>query len=210
MQPDDPSEATPTPDGKTPPKIRALLAERELLLALKENVRRTKESYQQLASFYRKEGDFDASIVCCHRLAALENDLELKARSLITAGCVAEQKGDFEAAAGYYREALALEPMQQDAWYFIHNNLGFSFNQMGRFAEGEKCCRAAIEICFARPNGHKNLGMALSGQGRFREAAQSYHTAMKVAPDDPRSFDLLRNLLREHPELRNDFGHGLR
>ena len=122
----------------------------------------------------------------------------------------AEQKGDFEAAAGYYREALALEPMQQDAWYFIHNNLGFSFNQMGRFAEGEKCCRAAIEICFARPNGHKNLGMALSGQGRFREAAQSYHTAMKVAPDDPRSFDLLRNLLREHPELRNDFGHGLR
>ena len=42
---------------------------------------------------------------------------------------------------------------------------------LGHFAEGEKFCRAAIEINPSRPNGHKNLGIALAGQGQYREAA---------------------------------------
>ena len=52
-------------------------------------------------------------------------------------GANAEKQQDFEAAVRFYREALAMEPLHNDVWYF------------SRF----------------RPNGHKNLGIALVAQG---------------------------------------------
>lgn len=45
------------------------------------------------------------------------------------------------AAVRYYKEALALEPTHTFAWYSINNNLGFSLNTLGQFAEGENYCR---------------------------------------------------------------------
>jgi tetratricopeptide (TPR) repeat protein len=103
--------------------------------------------------------------------------LEQKAACVLVMGATAEKKQDFEAAVRFYREALAMEPVRNDVWYFIHNNLGYSLNMLGQFAEGEKFCRAAIEINPFRPNGHKNLGIALAGQGRYREAARCFVTA---------------------------------
>ena len=76
-------------------------------------------------------------------------------------------------AEQFYRQALSMEPTSSLLWYFIHNNLGFSLNQLGRFEEGETCCRRAIGINAQRSNGHKNLGLSLQGQGRYREAAES-------------------------------------
>lgn len=201
---------TPPEPARSPqdiaPALAVKLTQRELLRSVKEDTEKLKASYQRLASFYRKQRRYDASLICLRRIADLENDLELKARGLLLMGITAEQKCDFEAAAGYYREALALEPTQNDAWFFIHNNLGFSLNQLGRFEEGEQFCRAAIDICPERPNGHKNLGLALVGQGQFRAAANSFKRAMTVAPRDSRSFALLRELLQQHPELKTEFG----
>jgi tetratricopeptide (TPR) repeat protein len=98
-----------------------------------------------------------------------------------------------------------MEPARNDTWYFIHNNLGYSYNQIGRFAEGENCCRRAIQINPARPNGHKNLGIALAAQGKYREAALCYITGTFNHAGDGRSFTLLKELVKEHPELGFDF-----
>ena len=98
-----------------------------------------------------------------------------------------------------------MEPMRNDVWYFIHNNLGYSLNTLGRFAVGEKWCRAAIEINPSRPNGHKNLGIALAGQGHYHEAAWCFVTATDNNAGDARSFGLLKDLLQQHPELEFDF-----
>lgn len=63
---------------------------------------------------------------CLRELMALEPELEQKAACVLVMGAAAEKKQDFEAAVRFYREALAMEPICNDVWYFIHNNLGYS------------------------------------------------------------------------------------
>src|SRR4029077_6303471 len=96
-------------------------------------------------------------------------------------------------------------PAATTVWYFIHNNLGYSYNQVGQFEEGERCCRSAIQINPCRPNGHKNLGIALAALGKYRDAAMSYITGTFHHAGDARSFKLLKELIQEHPELAFDF-----
>jgi tetratricopeptide (TPR) repeat protein len=120
-------------------------------------------------------------------------------------GANAEKQQDFGAAVRFYREALAMEPMRNDVWYFIHNNLGFSLNTLGHFTEGEQYCRNAIEIDPTRCNAHKNLGFALAGQRQHRKAAGCFVTAAQVNAADARSLRLLQEMLREHPELECEF-----
>jgi tetratricopeptide (TPR) repeat protein len=94
---------------------------------------------------------------------------------------------------------------QRWRWYFINNNLGFSLNTLGQFAQGEIYCRKAIEVNASRPNAHKNLGIALAGQGEHREAARSFVAATQANAADARAFRLLQDLLRQHPELEYEF-----
>jgi tetratricopeptide (TPR) repeat protein len=100
---------------------------------------------------------------------------------------------------------LALEPMHTSTWYFINNNLGFCLIALDRFAEAENYCRKAIETDPNRPNAYKNLGAALSGQGQYRDAAQCFIAATQLNAADDRAYLLLRELLREHPELEFEF-----
>ena len=132
-------------------------------------------------------------------------DLEEQAAYFLYLGGAAEEKKNFEAAAIFYQRALALEPMKLEVWYFAHNNLGFSLNQLGRFSDGETFCRDAIRIDPSRPNGHKNLGLALVGQGQFAAAANAYIAAINAQPADTRSLVLLLKLLQAHPELKPEF-----
>ena len=117
-----------------------------------------------------------------------------------------ENARDYPAAVRYYRKALALKPTDRFVRYFINNNLGFSLNALGDFAEGEIYCRKAIEIDPGRPNGHKNLGIALAGQGCYPEAAECFIAATQENALDSRAFNLLTELLENHPELEVEFG----
>jgi tetratricopeptide (TPR) repeat protein len=117
----------------------------------------------------------------------------------------AEKIGDFAAAVRYYKEALAMEPTHTFTWHFVLNNLGYSLNELGHFTEDETYCRKAIEVDPTRSNAFKNLGLALKGQGEHREAAKCFVTATQVNAADARSFRLLQELLREHPELDYEF-----
>jgi tetratricopeptide (TPR) repeat protein len=179
--------------------------ERELKEQLDQADKNPRDVLWQLARLYNATQRHDQAVQCFRRILVSESDLEVKASCVLALGQTMEQCNDFPAAIRFYREAMALEPSRNDTWYFIHNNLGYSYNQVGHFDEGERCCRCAIQINPSRPNGHKNLGIALAAQGRYREAALSYITATFNHAGDVRSFKLLQELMKEYPELAFDF-----
>lgn len=134
-----------------------------------------------------------------------EPDRDMKAALSFYAGAKAEKMEDFAAAVHFYRKARSMKPTDEKVWYFIHNNLGYSLNQLGQFIEGEKLCREAIEINSNTHNAHKNLGLALKGQGHYREAAECFVTATRIDPRDTRSLAILQGLLREQPQFESEF-----
>ena len=98
-----------------------------------------------------------------------------------------------------------MEPTHTFTWYFILNNLGYSYNQLGQFEQGEKYCRLALKVTEQRSNAFKNLGLALEGQGRYAEAGRCYVRATQADAFDDRSFRHLQQMLASHPELGFEF-----
>lgn len=197
-----------TPQSSTPSdSVEPNLAQMERVLKeqLDQADKNPRDVLWQLARLYSTTNRHDQAMQCLRRILASESDLEVKASCVLALGQTMEQCNDFPAAIRFYREAMAMEPSRNDTWYFIHNNLGYCYNQVGQFEEGEKCCRVAIQINASRPNGHKNLGIALAAQGKYREAAMSYITGTFNHAGDARSFKLLQELFKEHAELAFDF-----
>jgi tetratricopeptide (TPR) repeat protein len=179
--------------------------ESRLLKRLDEEKNKPVDALWQLARFYQHSKRPDKALDCLRRVLAEMPDAERKASCVLGMGQMMETAGDFQSAIKYYKEAFALEPVQTDVWYFIHNNLGYSLNQLGQFSEGERYCRKAIEINSLRPNAHKNLGLALQGQSEYREAARCFVKATQVNAADPRALGLLESLLKQHPEMEFEF-----
>jgi tetratricopeptide (TPR) repeat protein len=197
----------PAGPGEGARRVTQAEAERHLLERLgKATGGERIEAMMDLAQFYKVAGRPERAIEILQGLLAQISSAEERAQIVFTLGQAAENLSDYEMAARYYRQALAMEPCNGFHWYFIHNNLGFSLNQLGRFAEGEDCCRRAIAIDAGRSNAFKNLGLALAGQGRFAEAAEEFVRATQANAADGRSVKLLEALVEEHPELREAFG----
>ena len=158
-----------------------------------------------MAQFYKLSKQHEKAVERLRLLLERLPDPEEKANCVLTMGQAMEQVGDYPAAVRYYKEALALEPTHTFTWYFINNNLGFSLNTLGQFAEGEIYCRRAIEIDPNRPNAYKNLGIALAGQGQYQAAARCFVSATQANAADGRAFRLLQDLVKQHPELEFEF-----
>jgi tetratricopeptide (TPR) repeat protein len=179
--------------------------EKLLLKQLEDAVNEPRQALWQLAQFYKQTRQTDKALVRLRQLIQMLPDAEDRAKCVLAMGQAMEQKGNFAAAAGFYKEALALEPMNTWTWYFINNNLGFSLSTLGRFTEAEAYCRKAIQTDPNRPNAHRNLGQSLTGQGQFRDAALCYVAATQVNAADGRAYHLLQELLDSHPELEFEF-----
>lgn len=186
-------------------ELSAAEAEKILLKRLEDEKAEPTDALWQLARFYGDCKQHGRAIDCLKKVMARYPDLERKANCVLAMGATMEQARDYEAAVCYYKEALALEPIRTPTWYFINNNLGFSLNTLGRFAEGETYCRKAIEIDANRANAYKNLGIALAGQSQYGEAAKCFVTATQVNATDARAFHLLQGLVKQHPELTYEF-----
>jgi tetratricopeptide (TPR) repeat protein len=176
-----------------------------LLKKLKETENNPTQPLWQLALFYKQTRQNGKALTRFQELLPLLPDPEERAKCVLALGQTMEQTGNYPSAAGYYKQALALEPMHIETWYFINNNLGFSLNVLERFADAEPYCRRAMQTDPNRPNAYKNLGRSLTGLGQYREAAQCYVAATQVNAADPRAFHLLMSLLKDHPELGYDF-----
>jgi len=180
-------------------------AENMLLQKLAKSKAAPTRALRQLAYFYSSSQQHEKALARLRQLMDLLPNPEDKAACVLNMGATMESAGDFAAAVRYYKEASALEPAETATWYLIHNNLGFSLNKLGRFAEGEAYCREAIKIDAARPNAFKNLGIALDGQGEYREAARCFVAATQADAADERALHLLEDLIQQHPELEYEF-----
>jgi len=178
--------------------------ERELQRQIDELPRSSSEhafARVQMMMLYGRSGRLDRALEVLETLLADEADGDDKARWTLTAGILVEGVGDFAAAAALYRRALAFGPGDEEVAYFVHNNLAFSLNQTGEFAEGEAQARAAIALDPERHNAHKNLGVALENGGRIEEAARSYVAAVHAEASDSRALTHLESMVQAHPRL---------
>ena len=198
---------------KPPPgpvvELSAEEMEKRLLQRLEAEKAKPLDALWQLARFYQHSQRTEKGLACLRQVLKLMPDAEQKAGCVLAMGQMMESARDFRGAVQYYKEALALEPVRTDVWYFINNNLGFCLNTLADFAEGEKYCRIAVEINPGRPNAYKNLGIALAGQGDYAGAARCFIAATQANAADARAFHLLRDLLRDHPELEYEFQEAL-
>ena len=197
---------TPSPPGAVP--LTAEEAEKALLKEIQKGIETGNPvpPMWELANLYKVTGQVEKAGKLVQDLLSRVTDLEQRAYLIMSLGQIAERAKDFELAVRFYREAIGMEPCDPFKWYFIHNNLGYSLNQLGRFAEGEFYCRRAIEISPQPPNAHKNLGLALQGQEKYADAARCFVNATQANASDARATGHLEQLLAEHPELRFEFG----
>jgi tetratricopeptide (TPR) repeat protein len=192
---------TPTfvlPDGQP---IATELVEANLHARLTRCEADREEAVWQLARFYSVVGRQGDATACIRRLLAGTTDLAKQAGGYLAFGQLLEQEDRYAEAEAAYARGLAIMPATGEVGYFLHNNRGYCLNELGRHAEAEGHCRAALALDPTRHNAHKNLGLALAGQGRFLEAACCLLEADRRCPADGRARRHLAELLAAHPEL---------
>jgi tetratricopeptide (TPR) repeat protein len=111
------------------------------------------------------------------------------------AGIACERAGQFEAAVAAYARGREQGSRQLDQVYWLHNNAGYSLNQLGRHEEALSLLAVAVDEAPLPHNAWKNLGVAWQGLGRLEAAAVAYARAFTTTPEDRRALALLEDLL---------------
>jgi tetratricopeptide (TPR) repeat protein len=186
------------PEGK---KVSAEEAEKLLVERLEKLHSEFEKTAWQLAELYNATGRQAEAIPYLNRLALSIDDPDRRAECYLRMGQLMEKIHDYDSASGFYRDALSLEPTNNQVWYLINNNLGYCLNCLGRHREAEAYCRAAIRIEPRKHIAYKNLGLSLEGQGRHVEAAKGYIAALRANPADARALKHLEALIAEHSEI---------
>jgi len=154
-----------------------------------------------LATECQGAGYFATAADYIEKIVGLVDSPARKAECFLRMGLVLEQSPDYDAAQQAYARAFDLPRDGNETWYYLNNNRGYCLNQIERYKEAEKYCRAAIDIDRGRHNAHKNLGVALANQGRYSEAAKEYIRAARLCPSDSRALDLLDDLFQRHKRV---------
>jgi len=190
-----------------PPGAEATTVEegiQDLLKRLDARGGKCLDTLGNLADLYSGSGEFDKASECMQRFIELTDDPEKLGIGHLVLGGIEEKRGDFAAAAQRYRVALAMEPCSTYAWYLIHNNLGYSLNQLKEYSAAIPYLQTALEIDPGRPNAYKNLGLAYEALGELEQAAELFITATQVNAADSRSLKHLISLVEAHPTLEVD------
>ena len=87
------------------------------------------------------------------------------------------QQGDFESAAGQFRQALELRPNYFDAQI----NMGMALSQQEKFDEAVACFLKAQELDPARAESHINLANVLYRQGQIPAAVMHWRDGSPAA-----------------------------
>ena len=170
-------------------------AEKQLLSQLKTKQRPEEDVRWDLSRLYSYTKHHEQAFAEVQRLVQMAETLEKKAQCYLAMGQLMEQMQNFEMAIKYYSQALSLEPINNQTWYFIHNNLGYCLNHFGRYREAQPYCCRAIKIDPLRHNAYKNLGISLEGQGDYANAAKCYIKAVQTNASDPRALRHLEELI---------------
>lgn len=118
-----------------------------------------------------------------------------------TLGQIATDEQRLDAALMHFSAALQTGPQKQKVTYVLHNNIAYCLNQLGRFIDGERHCRLAIETDWNRASAYRNLGLSMQGQGKTVEAAWALVEAMKSDSTDNRARGILQKLIAQNPNM---------
>jgi tetratricopeptide (TPR) repeat protein len=179
-------------------------AEEFLLAKLNDPAWNPHHAKLELVIFYGSTNRVTDAMRHADEYLAESTDLEEKAGMYFYQGQLMEHIRDWESAIRFYSKALEFRSQDEINRYFIHNNIGFSLNQLKRYSEAEKYLREAIALDPSRANAFKNLGLSLEGQSRFGDAARSFMAAVQADASDPRALKHLEELAERHTELYVD------
>ncbi len=124
-------------------------------------------------------------------------------------GLKLHQAGNISGAERIYRQVLAGDPSQPDAWYLR----GRACQTLGNLDEAESSLRRALALRPGFAEAHANLGIVLKGLGRLGEAVQCYREAIRLRPDYLEPHNNLGNALDRlgrHAEAVECFQHIIR
>jgi len=87
---------------------------------------------------------------------------------------------DFTNAKEHFLTAIRIDPNYSEA----HNNLGFTYERMGRFEEAKNAYRTALKNPFypSPEHAYNNLGRCLYRTGQYEESITAYKEAVKRSP----------------------------
>ena len=154
-----------------------------------------------VVGFYRGINKIDSAMQLLEAYIKVSKNIEQSAHCYLALGQVATDEMRYQTALNHFSAALDLAPQKRKVVYVLHNNIGYCLNSLGRFIDGEKYCRMAIEIDWTRASGYRNLGVSLNGQKNVVGAAWALVEAVKADEADNRARALLEKLLALHPTL---------
>ena len=176
----------------------------KLLLARLESSTTSEDYFRWMlfvVGFYRGIDKITSAVDLLEAYIKVSKDIEQTAHCYLALGQIATDEMRYQAALSYFSAALDLAPQKRKVLYVLHNNIGYCFNSLNHFIEGEKYCRMAIEIDWTRASGYRNLGLSLDGQKNVVGAAWALVEAVKADETDNRARALLEKLLVLHPML---------
>ena len=176
----------------------------KLLLARLKSSTSGEEHFRWLlfvVGFYRSINKIQAAAGLLEEFIQSNSDAEQSAHCYLALGQIATDEERHEAALDYFSEAVKLAPKRRKVLYVLHNNIGFCFNSLGRFRDGEEHCRLAIDIDWTRASGYRNLGVSFNGQNNIVSSAWALVEAIKADEADNRARVLLDELLAQNPTL---------
>jgi len=78
-----------------------------------------------------------------------------------------------------FERAAAIDPDAQD----IHNQLGFLYQEFGRYDEAIVAHQRYVQLAPREPNAYDSLGMSYAQAGRYEEAIQALNQALALNPE---------------------------
>lgn len=138
-----------------------------------------------------------------------------------------QQAGQLREAANIYRQIVAVDPNNVDAWHLLgvvacqvgerelavqcimraidlfpnfadaHNSLGLVLQELGRLDEAAATIRKSLALNPGFAAAHYNLGNILQAQGKLNDALDCFRRAMELNPRDAAFHNNLGNALRE-------------
>jgi tetratricopeptide (TPR) repeat protein len=120
------------------------------------------------------------------------------APSSLALGLEAAQRGHLADAERLFREALARDDRDAEAW----NSLGVVLIRQGERERGIAALRAALRLVPTHLEAHRNLGVALDRQGRRSEAISHYERFLLLSPAGHPGRDEVRRRLLELAPVR--------
>ena len=154
-----------------------------------------------IVGYYRGMDRLNAAKALLQRFVSSSDNKDHKVHCFLALGQIATDEKELENAVKQFNAALELQPAAAKVKYVLHNNLGYCLNALGRYPEGERHCRKALEIDWARASAYRNLGVSFQGQSNLLGAAWALAEAVKADPADDRARVIMKKLMADNPSL---------